>query len=144
MIPYKSGQLMLLTDRVGQCRVLREHHVWEAVKALWPDGWQDAFGQSRRAFATLLETNALVDAVRLLVAKATPRRCVEILPNANGRWTCRTRADFPRGPQVFGATHADLAAAILESFLLTIPERAPPDQQKESFCNDSFLTGHPN
>jgi hypothetical protein len=144
MIPDKGEELVLLADRAGQCRVLREHHVWEAVKALWPDGWQEAFGPSRQAFAALLQEDALVDALLLLVAKAIPRRSVEAMMNENGRWICRIRADSPRGPEVFSATHADPAAAILWSFLLTIPVRERPAHQAESFCNGSLLTIPPN
>src|SRR5262245_40817670 len=98
MISIKSRELVLLADRIAQCRVLREHHVWGAVNALWPDGWREAFGQSRRAFSALIEADAMVDSVLLIVAKATPYRAVEAMTNANGFWTCRTRVDFPHCP----------------------------------------------
>jgi hypothetical protein len=144
MIPNESGDLVLLLDRIEQCRVLREHHVWEAVGGLWPDGWEEAFGQSRRAFGALLQTDALVDAILLLVADASPRRSVEAMTNENGRWTCRMRADFRRGLQIFSATHADLAAATLETLLLTIPEQELPAHEAELFCYGSFLTAQSN
>src|SRR5262245_873783 len=117
----KSRELSLLADRVVQCRILREHHVWEAVKTLWPDGWEDAFGQSRRAFMACMEADVLVDALMLLNAAA--HRSVEAMTSEGGRWTCRIRADLPPGSQFFTATHRDLAAAIFEAFLLSIQQQ---------------------
>jgi len=112
--------MLQLADRVARCPTLREHHIWEAVKTLWPEGWEEALGPGKRVFAGLLDARGTVDAVLMMLALAPERRSVEAITNERGRWTCRVSAGEQPMPQFFGATHDDLAAAIFEAFLLSM------------------------
>lgn len=108
--------------RLGAVGVLREHHVWQAVKTFLPDDRSDAPAGPRRRFARLMEADALVDAVLLLMASVAPSRFVEAVTRDVGLWTCRVRVGPAAGAPVFSASHTDLAAAMLAAFLFTLAE----------------------
>jgi hypothetical protein len=101
-----------LRDRIAAARALREHHLWEAARALTPEARGAAPGRDR--LAELTHAGALVEAVLVLIGTATPRRLVRCMRLSAGRWTCTVgRGTGGR----FTATHADLAAALLAAFI---------------------------
>ncbi len=111
----------LFADRLGGVAMLREHHVWQAVKTFLPDRSEASTG-SRRRFDRLMDADALVDAVLVLMASTVPPRSVESVTRDDGRWTCRVRIGPAAGAPVFSAGQIDLAAAMFAAFLLTLAE----------------------
>ncbi|PWK72589.1 hypothetical protein [Aminobacter sp. AP02] len=115
----KPENIPALAERVADIRILREHHVWAAADILGLDELDD---RSRRKFRTLMEADALVDAVLLLAANAEPPRSIETIRNHAGRWVCSTRHAFPGGSRSSTAEHADLAAAVLAALLVSFQQ----------------------
>jgi hypothetical protein len=118
-IPDKTD-LAVLVERIAQARMLRDHHLWEAVRYLSIDIRRS--DRPARQFAKLVATGAMLDAVMLLISLPESRRCVANIRNVEGRWFCTIRA--PAVPareraRKFTAEHVDLPAAILASFITT-------------------------
>ncbi len=111
----------VFAGRLGAVGMLREHHVWQAVKTFLPDRCDIPAG-SRRRFDRLMDADALVDAVLVLMASAVPPRSVESVTRDAGHWTCIVRVGSAPGVCVFSASHIDLAAAMFSAFLLTLAE----------------------
>lgn len=127
MEPEGDKDLAPLADRIANARILREHHVWEAARALSLDA---RCGRPGRRFAALMAADALLDAVLLLASRAEPPRSVDVIVNDQGRWSCSMRSDPPQPVRRFKAEHADLAAAVLCSLLMSFQasgERRAPD-----------------
>lgn len=112
---------VIFADRLGAVAMLREYHVWQAVKTFLPDRSEVPAG-ARRRFARLMDADALVDAVLVLMASAVPPRSVESVTRDARRWTCIVRVGQASGAPVFSASHIDLAAAMFTAFLLTLAE----------------------
>lgn len=130
--------LALLADRIANARILREHHVWAAAKVLSLDAGRASSG---RRFAALMDAEALLDAVLLLVSRAEPARSVDAIINDEGRWICSMRSDPPQPARRFKAGHADLAAAVLCSLLMSFQasgRRRAPDVGQFRSLNRSF------
>lgn len=116
-----------LVGRLAEIRVLREHHVWDAAEIVGLDRSGDRSQPRYRKFRVLMEADALVDAVLHLAATAIPPRLLQA--SAHGeRWTCSTRVVSSR--RSHKAEHADLAAAMLASLLLTFPSRRAPRRRR--------------
>lgn len=115
----KPENIPALADRVADIRILREHHVWAAADILGLDGLDDRSRQSRRKFRALMDADALLDAVLLLAANAEPPRFVESMSNYRGHWVCSMRYATAGGSRSCKAEHADLAASVLASLLMS-------------------------
>jgi len=106
-----------LIDRILKARILREHHVWEAAKALSPCCTGQDRDRTDRRFAALMEADALVDATLLLTAQARPRRSLACICPDQTAWICTMRCEGGGGGQHVRVRHADLAAALLGALL---------------------------
>jgi hypothetical protein len=109
--------LDVLRDRILKARILREHHVWEAAKALSTCRHGPERNRSDRRFAALMEADALVDATLLLAAQARPPRSLAGICPDQAAWICTMRCECGGGARCFEARHADLAAALLGALL---------------------------
>jgi hypothetical protein len=106
-----------LSDRILKASILREHHLWDAAKALslCPHGGDR--DRSDRRFATLMEADALVDATLLLAAQARPPRSLAGVRPDQMAWVCTMRCECGGRGRCSEARHADLAAALLGALL---------------------------
>lgn len=111
-----APDLAVLSGRIANARVLREHHVWDVANALSSGLLERSAGRVRSRFAALLEAGALVDAVLLLTALAEPRRSVSSLAHGGERWICAMRCGNYADHRC-EAEHTDLAAALLAALL---------------------------
>jgi hypothetical protein len=116
-----KNELDALAERITHARILREHHVWEAVRGLSIDVRAGRCDGPWR-FVELMEADAMLDAVMLLTTLPEEGRSIASIRNAGGRWTCTVRSPPGAGRKTAGmarAEHTDLAAAILTSFILS-------------------------
>ena len=121
MYTSDENELGALAERIAHARILREHHVWEAVRGLSIDVRGGRCDGPWR-FVELMEADAMLDAVMLLTTLPEEGRSIASIRNAGGRWTCTVRCPPGAGRKTAGtarAEHADLAAAILTSFILS-------------------------
>lgn len=119
----KQENIAALADRVADIRILREHHVWAAADILGFDDPDDRSLQSRRKFRALMEADALLDAVLLLAASAEPPRSIESIRNHAGHWVCSMRYATTDGSRACKGEHADLAASVLASLLMSFQQQ---------------------
>jgi hypothetical protein len=109
--------LDVLSDRILKARILREHHLWDAAKALSLCRHGGDRDWSDRRFAALMEADALVDATLLLAAQARPPRSLAGIRPDQTAWVCTMLYECGGGDRCFEARHADLAAALLGALL---------------------------
>jgi hypothetical protein len=107
-----------LAERIAHARILRDHHLWEAVRCLSIDIRRS--DRPARQMAELVAAGAMLDAAMLLVCLPESRRSVATIRNVEGRWSCTVQA--PAAPKrksgkTFTAEHCDLPAAILAAFI---------------------------
>lgn len=127
-----APDLAILDGRIAQARILREHHVWEAAKALTLDQPKPGTEPASQRFAALMEADALVDAVLLMVELAKPRRSIGSISHGGKCWACTLRCERDGADHSFEAKHADLAAALLGSLLRSYqPGCACPAQHSQ-------------
>jgi hypothetical protein len=118
-MPFKPALASLLA-RVHAARILREHHVWEAVRIL-----PDAAGlpeETKRSPALhgLMERDALAAALRLLAQSCQPAREFGSLDQHGDSWTATLiggGAHPARRRRPVRAEHRDPAAAMLIALL---------------------------
>ncbi|WP_276118238.1 hypothetical protein [Pararhizobium qamdonense] len=116
-----QAALASLMDRVGAARVLREHHVWEAVRIL-PEtaGLPEDIKQSPE-LRRLMEKEAFTAALRLLAHACTPARDLSDLEPHGDCWTATVSAygglDRARRCRFTQAGHRDPPAAVLIALL---------------------------
>lgn len=120
--------LRQLIARLAEVRVLHEHLLWEAAKAVWPNNWAESCNPSKRTFSNLMQANALVDATLLLVATVHPHHLIEAMDKEGEWWVCRMRVGSLAQSRLVSARHPDLAAVILETLLLA---EVPIERQTE-------------
>lgn len=137
----KLEQFATLADRLADIRILREHHVWHAAAILDLETFGDRESPLRRRFQSLMDADALLDAVLLLAEACDPPRSIDAIRHQGEHWICAMR-----GPAACAskARHADLAAAVLISFLDTFthapalrrPTRANTRQPNRTFLHE--------
>ncbi|WP_269930592.1 hypothetical protein [Aminobacter sp. HY435] len=120
----KPENIPALAERLADIRILREHHVWAAAEIFGLDGLDEPSRQTLRKFRVLMEADALVEAVLLLAATATPPRSVERINARSGRWVCSMHYAEGNTSRTCSAAHADLAAAVLASLLASLEQPA--------------------
>lgn len=123
----KPEPSIALIGRLAEVRVLREHHVWDAAEIVGLDRSGDRSQPRYRKFRALMEADALVDAVLHLAATASPPRLLQACAYGD-HWICSARAVSGRRPST--ARHADLAAAMLSSLLLSFQAPQAPRHRK--------------
>lgn len=106
-----------LADRIAAARILREHLVWAAAENF--PAIQDRSSPTRQRFRSLMDADALLDAVTLLARSAEPPRAIETLTLHDGRWHCTMRSGPAR--RLRKADHTDAPAAVLIALLRTFP-----------------------
>jgi hypothetical protein len=92
--------LDVLSDRILKARILREHHLWDAAKALSLCRHGQEPDRSDRRFAALMEADALVDATLLLAAQARPPRSLAGIRPDQTAWVCTMRCECGGGGAV--------------------------------------------
>ena len=116
-----QAALASLMDRVGAARVLREHHVWEAVRIL-PEtaGLPEDIKQSPE-LRRLMEKEAFTAALRLLAHACIPARDLSDLEPHGDCWTATVSVsgglDCARRCRLTQAGHRDPPAAVLIALL---------------------------
>jgi hypothetical protein len=107
--------LASLIARVQAGRV-HEHHIWEAVRILTHTGQLADDFRSSSEFRTLMERDALKEALLLVTQRTQPARRVECLNQFDGDWVCIvTFVDF--AGVACKATQREATAAILAALL---------------------------
>ena len=94
-----ENELAALAERIANTRVLREHHVWEAVRCLSIDV-RDHRSDGPWQFVELMEADALLDAVVHRTTLSEQKCSVTSIGNAGERWiapssACRPSAGRP-------------------------------------------------
>lgn len=116
-----------LVARVTGARILREHHVWEAVRIL-PDFTELSTDLKHSGvFRVLMDDNALKDALLVLAQTCQPPLSFDILGQLRGQWVCSVRIEATSKDarhKCFRTAHADPAAAILLAILRSVETSA--------------------
>ncbi len=122
--------LSSLIARVCAARVLREHHIWEAVRIL-PEiaGLPDDIKQLPE-FRRLMEKEAFTAALRLLAQSCQPAREIRDLDPHGDHWAAtlsvRNALSQPRRRKLMRAEHRDPPAAVLIALLSSAIRKARP------------------
>jgi hypothetical protein len=122
--------LSSLIARVCAARVLREHHIWEAVRIL-PEiaGLPDDIKQSPE-FRRLMEKEAFTAAVRLLAQTCQPARDIRDLEPHGDHWavtlSVRSALSQKQRRKLMRAEHRDPPAAVLIALLSSAIRKARP------------------
>ncbi len=122
--------LASLIARVCAARVLREHHIWEAVRIL-PEiaGLPDDIKQLPE-FRRLMEKEAFTAALRLLAQSCQPARDIRDLDPQGDHWvatlTVRSALSQPQRRKLMRAEHRDPPAAVLIAVLSSTIRKARP------------------
>jgi hypothetical protein len=105
-----------LADRISAARRLREHHLWEILRALpsLAEARDDAV--FRHQFRALMERDDLEGASRALVDAARPRRHLDRLQSTDGNWIARILSR-EASPSRFVAVHVDRVAAVMAALV---------------------------
>ncbi|MDX3930063.1 MAG: hypothetical protein QHC90_30315 [Shinella sp.] len=111
-----------LAGRLMAARILREHHVWEALRCLPSLQELRREPSSLARFRTLMASDALVEAVLFLIAAARPACRIADLAGRPGAWLCRIAvtggcATADNRQCFVSASHRDRAAALLSALL---------------------------
>ena len=122
--------LSSLIARVCAARVLREHHIWEAVRIL-PEiaGLPDDIKQLPE-FRRLMEKEAFTAALRLLAQSCQPARDIRDMEPHGDHWAAtlfvRSALSQPRRRKLMRAEHRDPPAAFLIALLSSAIRKARP------------------
>lgn len=84
----RLAELPSLRTQLEMARVLKEHHIWLAVRIIEEREDQAQFRRHRR-LRDLLEANALLEAVIELGAHLQPTRHPWSMGRSGDRWRCR-------------------------------------------------------
>lgn len=128
--PAAGTALSSLIARVCAVRVLREHHIWEAVRIL-PEiaGLPDDVKQLPE-FRRLMEKEAFTAALRLLAQSCQPARDIRDLEPQGDHWiatlSVRSGLSQPQRRKLIRAEHRDPPAAVLIALLNSAIRRARP------------------
>lgn len=123
-------ELSSLIARVCAARVLREHHIWEAVRIL-PEvaGLPDGIKQLPE-FRRLMEKEAFTAALRLLAQSCQPARDIRDLDPQGDHWAAtlsvRSALSQPQRRKLMRAEHRDPPAAVLIALLSSTIRKARP------------------
>lgn len=104
-----------LAARIAAVRRLREHHLWEILRALpaLAEARDDA--AFRQAFRALMERDDLEGASRALLAAAHPPCRLDGLHAADGVWIARLLSEGPVRRAV--CVHADRMTAVMAALV---------------------------
>jgi hypothetical protein len=122
--------LSSLIARVCAARVLREHHIWEAVRIL-PEiaGLSDDIKQLPE-FRRLMEKEAFTAALRLLAQSCQPARDIRDLDPHGDHWAAtlsiRSTLSQPQRRKLTRAEHRDPPAAVLIALLSSTVRKTRP------------------
>lgn len=129
--------LSSLIARVCAARVLREHHIWEAVRIL-PEiaGLPDDIKRLPE-FRRLMEKEAFTAALRLLAQSCQPARDIRELEPHGDHWAAtlsvRSVLSQPRRRKLIRGKHRDPPAAVLIALLSSAIRKArPPVRRKRT------------
>jgi hypothetical protein len=122
--------LASLIARVCAARVLREHHIWEAVRILPEIGGLPDDIKQLPEFRRLMEKEAFTAALRLLAQSCQPARDIRDLEPHGDHWTAvlsvRSALSQPRRRKLMRAEHRDPPAAVLIALLSSAIRKARP------------------
>ena len=140
-------ELSSLIARVCAARVLREHHIWEAVRIL-PEvaGLPDGIKQLPQ-FRRLMENEAFTAALRLLAQSCQPARDIRDLDPQGDHWavtlSVRSALPHPQRRKLIRAVHRDPPAAVLIALLSsTIRKTRPFVRRKRTNATVQKEIGH--
>jgi len=122
--------LASLVARVCAVRVLREHHIWEAVRILpHVAGLPEDMKQSPE-FRRLMEKEAFAAALRLIAQSCDPARAFRGLDPRGDHWVATLSAPAgltqTRRRRFVRADHRDPPAAMLIALLGSVAGKAKP------------------
>ncbi|MDI7865148.1 hypothetical protein MRS76_24880 [Rhizobiaceae bacterium n13] len=109
-----------LAIRIRAARILREHHVWEAVRLLPSLLSLTEDRDAMRRFRALMDTDLLSEAALFLIAASRPTRTVCRLALKDGVWVCTLRREercSRDDARKFTTMHQDEAAALLSALI---------------------------
>lgn len=123
-------ELSSLIARVCAARVLREHHIWEAVRIL--PGIADLPEDIKQLpeFRRLMEKEAFTAALRLLAQSCQPARDIRDLDPQGDHWAAtlsvRSALSQPQRRKLTRAEHRDPPAAVLIALLSSAIRKTRP------------------
>ena len=122
-----SGEIPLtaltsLRTQLEVARVLKEHHIWLAVRIIEEREDQPQFRRHRR-LRDLLEADALLEGVIELGAHLQPTRHPWSMGRSGDRWCCRVAWNDRGNLRRCMGRHDDLAAAMLIALLGSLDRR---------------------
>lgn len=118
-MPAEEAVASLLA-RVSAARVLREHHIWEAVRILPDSAGLSADIRQSPCFRAAMDRNALREALSMIATACQPARRFHVLGREQDKWVCVLQSEEALAPprhRIIRTTHADPAAAILAGLL---------------------------
>jgi len=125
-----QAALSSLIARVCAARVLREHHIWEAVRILPEIGGLPDDIKQLPEFRRLMEKEAFTAALRLLAQSCQPARDIRDLDPQGNHWVAtlsvRSALSQPRQRKLMRAEHRDPPAAVLIALLSSTVRKARP------------------
>lgn len=114
-------ELASLIARVCAARILREHHIWEAVRILPEAAGLPGGIKQLPEFRLLMEKEAFTAALRLMAQSCQPARDIRELDPQADRWavtlSVRSALSQPQRRKLIRAEHRDPPAAILIALL---------------------------
>ncbi|WP_455271576.1 hypothetical protein [Rhizobium herbae] len=125
-----GAALSSLIARVCAARVLREHHIWEAVRILPEIAGLPEDVKQLPEFRRLMEKEAFTAALRLLAQSCQPARDIRELDPRGDHWVAtlsvRSALSQPRRRKLIRAEHRDPPAALLIVLLGSAIRKARP------------------
>lgn len=118
----RLAELAGLKTQLEMARVIKEHHIWLAVRIIEEREDQPQFRRHRR-LRDLLEANALLEAVIELGAHLQPTRQPWSMERSGDRWRCRVAWSDRGNLRRCVGRHDDLAAAMLIALLGSLDRR---------------------
>lgn len=122
--------LSSLIARVCAARVLREHHIWEAVRILPEIAGLPEDIKQLPEFRRLMEKEAFTAALRLLAQACQPARDIRDLDPHGDHWAAalsvRSALSQPRQRKLMRAEHRDPPAAVLIALLSSAIRKTRP------------------
>ena len=118
----RLAELPGLRTQLEMARVLKEHHVWLAVRIIEEREDQPQFRRHRR-LRDLLEADALLEGVIELGAHLQPTRHPWSMGRSGDRWRCSVAWNDRGNLRRCMGRHDDLAAAMLIALLGSLDRR---------------------
>ena len=128
----RLAELPGLRTQLEMARVIKEYHIWLAVRIIEEREDQPQFRRHRR-LRDLLEANALLEAVIELGAHLQPKRHPWSMGRSGDRWRCRMAWNDRGNLRRCVGRHDDLAAALMIALLGSLGRRRarPKDASKD-------------